>query len=393
MKESRKRIPPVPFSVPFIVFIIILVSVGLFILSDIGGKGIFSAVLFASPRGIVVLVAIPFALLCFTGIFLYMTIIDTLSRHEITKIGMRIFMSFCLLILFTGIPVTVTIGRFAGNALSAWFTRELSSSLLSATDIARLYTGERHRVLEKAAIKYFNGLAITTYIKYPTDWMSDIRTIDPFAAACQVYAMDRKNPGTPVAVPVHESGDSGAFVPPGSLVLVSDGLFSLEPGEAVNRYGRVVRYNGVEYICVLTSALPEGFSARIRAIELAYSQSLVIDGLKPYLPVMGVWIFALFCLPLLFLLVSLAWTMSMKIALPAKPVSNLASRLSVRDSSFRVIPHGSDELSIIGQHLNGLASSQKPDTHAEALQPGAGLNQDSPSGSKARKKNSIQLKQ
>lgn len=346
-------------SIPFNLCITVLVSAGLLVLSDIGGRGIFSAALFNSPRGVIVLAAVPFALLCFTGIYLYSIIADSLSRREVTRTGVRIFLSFCLLIALSAVPATVTVGRFSGTAVSTWFSRELSSSLLSAADIARLYTAERHRVLEKAALRYFNGLAITNYKLRHPDWMSDILTVDPLAVSCQVYAVDRKDPGHPVITPVHESGDSGKFVPLDSLMRVTDGIFSLEPIEDVYRYGKVVRYSGVEYICALTSMIPDGFHARLRAIELAYSQSLVIDRLKPHLPMMGVWVFALFCLPLLLLLVALAWALAMRIASPLKTVQDMSARLASRDGSLRVIPHGGDEIAAIGEHLNEAASSME----------------------------------
>lgn len=367
MKQIRRRISSVLFTLPFLVFIFVLIGTASFLLAANSFEGLFSATIFDTPRGILLLVVGPLSLLIFLGILLYSIISESLHHGERNRFRLRLFLIFSLTIFAATLPQTVIICRFVGTALDTWFSSAVSESLLSADDLAKLYTAERVHTIEKVAGRFLNGLAITNFRSRPTDWMSEIRSIDAHAVSCQVYLLG-SDFASAAYLPIVETGDSGQFVPRDRLGTVRNGLFTLNQGEDVFRYGQIVRYSNSIYVCAYTSLVPAGFSARLASIKAAYAQATVIDRLRPFLPLMGLWIYILFSLPSILMVVIIAWFLSARLAEPVRSLSEAAARLAGGDASQRLIPHTRDEVAEAADHLNTIAAQietkKRPDKKA-----------------------------
>ena len=334
-----------------------LIVAASFFLSMSASAGVFRATLFNTPRGILLLVVGPLALIVFLGLLLFGIMSDSIRRNRTNRAGNRIFLAFCLVIVASTVPQTVIVGRFVTTALRSWFSSSMSESLQSANDIADLYMAERERLITLVAEKYLNGLSIDNYRDRPVDWMTQMRTMDPDASACQVYWLTVDADGIPMAVTLLESGDSDRFIPRLKLDVVHDGLFSLEGDNDVLRWGQIVRYGNSTYLCAYASRIPAGFNEKLALLRSAKEQAHIVDTLDPYLPAMSVWIFLMFCLPSVLMVVIIAFYMSVRLTDPVRALGEATARLAEGDSSFRLVTHTKDEYAETALLLNSVAEA------------------------------------
>ncbi|HPS43573.1 MAG TPA: hypothetical protein PK542_03705 [Treponemataceae bacterium] len=355
MKRIRRGSSRVYYSFPFLCFVYVLIVIASFLLADHGFAGVFSATLFNTPRGILLLVAGPFALLAFLGLFLYSAIADSLHAGSAGRLSSRAFLVTAILLFSVTLPETVIVCRFVGTAVGSWYDRSVSDSLAAVEDVAGLYVDERAQSMEKVSSRFFTGLSITAYRARPTDWMSEIRAIDPHAVACQVYRAERAGDATSY-VPVIEAGDSERFVSHDFLGQVQKGLFTLDGETDSFRYGAVVRYSNNAYVCVYTSDIPSGFTERLERVRATRAQARIIDTLKPYLPLMGLWIFAMFLLPPIMMALIVAYRAACAMAEPIRAIAEGSARLAEGDPSWRIVPRSGDETAEIARLVNSIAS-------------------------------------
>jgi nitrogen fixation/metabolism regulation signal transduction histidine kinase len=356
LKQIRRRIPSTLYSFPLLFFILILVFIASWLLAVFGIGGMFTASLFNTPKGILLLVVGPLALIVFIGLLLFGIVSESFRHGVPNRTGKRLFLAFCFIIICSSFPQSVITGRFVSTALNSWFSSSVSRSLESARDIADLYSAERIRLIESVADTYLTGLSIATYRARHVDWMPAIRLMDPHAAACQVYMqMGIDSAGNPAYSPVIETGDSSQFVPRDRLDQVKDGIFSLDADGDVFRFGRLVNQRNASYICVYTSGIPTGYRARLDAIYGAWDQAHIIDTLDPFLPFMGIWIYLMFTLPSILMMIVIAFYLSFRFTDPVRTIQESVNRLAAGDTSFRIIPHAKDELADIARDVNTIA--------------------------------------
>lgn len=359
MKQLPRRTRSPLHTMPFLLFAFILVVVVSWILSGVGFDGVFSASVFNSPRGVLLLVVGPLVLLAFPAWLLWSLISHSLHAEGPSPMRFRLFVFQLILIVAVSLPQSLMIGRFVSASLGSWFDQDIAGALASASDISGLYTEERERIVEKVGARFFNGLSIVNYRSRPIDWMNEIRSLDIHSASCQVYMQEVSESGIEY-VPIVETGDSSRFIPVSSLQSVRNGFFTL-PGEEVDlyRYGQIVRYSNGVYVCVYTSLLPEGFSAKAGAIEAADSRARVIDILSPFFPYFGFWLYLLFCVPSACMAVCLAWLSSCEATAPVRSLRDALAAYEAGDDKIRLVSHTADELTQAAESYNRIAAKRK----------------------------------
>jgi nitrogen fixation/metabolism regulation signal transduction histidine kinase len=346
-----------------------MVVAGSVLLARSGLEGVFSATLFNTPKGILLLVIGPFSLIAFLGILLFGIISDSLKRNRTNHSGLRLFFAFVFVILCASVPQAFITGKFVSTALGSWFDASVSESLDSSAGIADLYVRDRNRTVELIASRYFNGLSIANWQKRPTDWMLPIREIDQYSSALQVYVLTGNGEdGFANYEPLIETGDSLSFVPKDWLDSVRDGFFNLSGDKDLLRYGQIVRSANTVFVCAYASLLPAGIEDRIAAIHTTREQAIVIDTLKPYLSYMGAWIFLMFCFPSVLMTVVLAFYLSTRFVEPVRALQEAAERIASGDLTFRLVTHTRDELAETARIINSIADSgsvgKRPDKKA-----------------------------
>lgn len=357
MKQIRRRAVSQLYTLPFLIFLFILLTVASYVLATSGISVIFSADSFISSRGIVLLTLLPLGLLVFLGVFFFLHVSETTRRGDSSRFGNRVFLVLCLIVFASSFSQTVIVSRYVSSAVSSWFDLSFTQSLKESERIAVLYYDSRIRLMSRIADRFLTGLSISNYRSRPIDWMNEMRSIDTDAGACQVYLDTEKAVSAAEWTPVVETGDSIHFVPRDRMDMVRDGLFSIDDSNTVLRYGRIVHYSSNRYICVYTSVLPSGFLNSIEDVRKGQKSASVIEALRPFIPFIGIWLFLLFVLPSLLLLVSICWYVSRRLADPARAVMEAADRLAVGDTSWRIVSHNRDEFASSAARLNNLAES------------------------------------
>ena len=358
MKQLRRVHPSAIYSIPFLLFVFILVLITSYLLADRGISGLFSANLFTSPRGILLLVIVPVSLLLFLGFFFYGIVSHTLQSGRVSRFGRKLFVLFTTLIVIVAIFTTLIAGRFAGSAVASWFDGSLPEALRSAKEISDLYKGERERAIERVAIRFLNGLAIVNQQAMRREWMEEMRVLDPYASSCQVYQVDSSGE-YPKYHAIIETGDMDYFIPQGQLDIVRDGFFPYNFQDTAYRYGKLVRYSSKTYVCVYSSLIPERYFQKDARIREVYQDSRIIEALVPVMPFMGLWIFFMFCLPPVMMAVILGYALLQRISSPVLDAAEFSTELVDESRSFRVVSHSKDEVGSLLDNLNRLAEKPK----------------------------------
>lgn len=342
------------YAFPFLVLVFALITAASWILAERSFTGVFSGALFSSPEGLFFLVVAPLALLALIAIILVGTVSESLHTEGASRLRLRVFFSFSLLLVAVAIPESVIVGKFASSALGSWFDRSIPDSMNVAVEMADLYTEERIADIEAVSERYLSGLAISNWRARPSDWMAGIRQIDRHAVACQVYLRtDVAN--EPVWSAVMESGNSLAFVAKDRLGSVPSGLFTLSDEEPWLRWGETVRYGNSVYLCVYTTSVPPSFDSDLDSVRDAWERSRAIDTLRPFFPWLGIWIFAVFLLPSLGMVLVLAWQYACRLSARVKTQTDALGSLAGGDARVRLIPAGKDELSQGAEAANAIA--------------------------------------
>ncbi len=360
MKQIRRRAPSALYTVPFLLFLYLLLTTASYVLASSSFPGVFSGESFTSPRGILILVLLPTGLLVFLSIFFWLQVSESLHNGDGSRTGNRLFLAFCLLVAASSFPQSLVSARYISSALDSWFDLSVSRTYADSESIAALYSESRLRLANRGADQYLTGLSISNYRSRPVDWMPLIRAIDPDAVSCQVYLLPGDEaPADESAKTIVESGDSAHFLERSRLDQIAHGPLDLEGDEDLLRVGRIIRYSGQTYSCVYTTVLPKGFQDLRERIAEGGDRAVIIDALKPFLPLMGMWIYFLFSLPPLLILVSLCWLLSRRFSDPARALSEAADRLSAGDSSWRVVASTRDDFGRAAARMNHLAETRE----------------------------------
>jgi len=312
--------------------------------------------MFSTPRGFLLLVVAPLSLILFLCFFFYTFFTHTMHAGYSSRFGRKLFALLAVLVTVIALSITLIVGRFTGIAVSSWFNGGVPDALRAARDISDLYQNERKQAIERVSFRFLNGLSIVNQRAMRRDWMEEIRVVDAYAAACQVYREDTTvEPYGYEAV--IESGDMDYFYPVDELYTVRDGFFPVSTEDRVFRYGKLVRYSTETFVCVYSSLIPVELLGKDALIRTVYEESRVLNALDRIMPYLGVWIFFIFCLPPVMMAVLLGYAVVLRLVTPLGLAADFSGQLGEEKQSFRLVPKGGDELETIAENLNRLAEN------------------------------------
>lgn len=338
----------------------VLVVAASYFLAASSLQGLLSATIFSSPRGFLLLFVAPLSLTLFLSFFTYSLVSHTSHSGRASRFGRKIFAFFSVLIVVTGLAITLISGRFTGIAVSNWMSGGGPGALRAARDISDLYQHEREQVVERVAFRFLNGLSIVNQRARRRDWMQEIRVVDAYAVACQVYREDSSGEESGYEA-VIETGDMDFFFPRGRLSSVRDGFFPRTEDAKFLRYGKLVRYSNETYVCVYTSMVPENFFEKDALIGRVYGESRVIEAFDHIMPYLSIWIFFMFCLPPVMVIILIGYVVILRITRPVIDAAEYSRLLVDGNLQFRSIPHADDESTEILKNLNALAEKPAQD--------------------------------
>ncbi len=346
------------YRIPFLGFLFVLVLGASFLLAEGSIAGLFSATLFSSPRGFLLLVVAPLSLILFLCFFFYSFVSHVMHSDRSSRFGMRLFLLLAVMITVVALSITGIAGRFTGIAVSNWFDGNVPAALRSARDISDMYQRERELAIERVAFRFLNGLSIVNQRAMRRDWMEEIRVVDSYAVACQVYRVDVEGESSGYEA-VIETGDMDYFLPRDELYAVRDGFFSRSPEDSVFRYGKLVRYSNETYVCVYSSLIPMQFFGKDALIREVHAESRAMDALERIMPYLGLWIFFMFCMPSVMMAILLGYAIILHFIKPVLAAETVASLLAEGKAPYLLVPGSGDETAALAEHLNHLAEKME----------------------------------
>jgi hypothetical protein len=367
----RRRTPSYFFSLPWLIFAAILVAAASFLLALKGIGSVIDASLFNTPRGMILLVFCPLALLILTAFLLYGIIVRTLHTALMSRFLLGSFLTIAALVIAGTVPQLLMEGILADRLVNRLSSTGISASLESASYLAELYRNERYHAAENAARRYFTGPQIGTFRGKSDELLTELRKMDWKAAAYQIWIQvppSEGSDGEPLWESLMSAGDSAVFLKPQGLDSLQNGFIPQSGESHLLRYAQTIRYGAAVYLCAYTSAYDPTFIQRVADIEGAAKGQRELESLIPLIPTLGLWLFFIFCLPTVLMVLVIAWHLCAKVSLSVLSLRDALSALASGGKPLLTVMKSKDELAQMGDLVNqihqaGLAP-KRPDKKA-----------------------------
>lgn len=338
-KEPEKRIFPVIFSLPFIIFVFLLVTASCFLLLKESAGGLFDKTFFQNPRGFFLLVIIPVSFIALASFLFYGISSEIMKTGKMHKSGINIFQLFCGFAILVAIIFCVFSSFFMNNIFSVYNDNKIHASIINAEKTAEEYTNLRKIQLETVARKFLTGVNIGNQRAYPRQWIPEIREFDSNAQAVQVYLVNGENKNTIGYQTVKEEGDSSVFIKAEKLAEMKNGIITDSGNNSCIRILKTVKYAGNTYLCLYTSAFPVVIKKAEHMIEEMETHIFTLKRLAPLIPYSGIWLFSSFILPPFLFLLLMALYICVRLSDPLASLNRVCGEISRGDNSTSLVSH------------------------------------------------------
>ena len=338
-KKAETRIFPVVFSLPFMVFVFLLVTAGCFLLLNKSTDGLFDRNFFRTPEGFFLLVVIPVFFTGLAAFLFYGFASEIFKTGRMHKSGVRFFQIFCVFAILTAVIFCVFSGSFISNIFSIYNDSKIRTSLLTAEKTAEEYTKLRQHQLETVAKEFITGLNIGNHRRYPRQWIPEIRDFDSNAMAVQVYLVDNAGKSTPSYLPVKEEGDSSVFIRAEKIAGMEDGIIMDSENTSCVRIRKTARYAGNTYICLYTSAFPVAIKKSGNLTEEIKNYILTLEKLTSVMPYSGIWLFSSFILPPVLIMLLAVLYICVRFSDPLASLNRVCAGISRGEADTSLVHH------------------------------------------------------
>ncbi len=346
LKKPYARVLGSFFSLPFFIFLFILVLAAGFVLMRKIIGSLSEPAFFQGPQAFLFLFALPFSLIVLAVAFLYALHSQMLKTGKIHSTAMRHFKLICIFAALVAVIFCIFVNLLITDLFSVYHDESIPKAIESSVEIAEAFIEARLLQAETAANQLLTGFGIWSLTRNPSAWLPSLRNYDPYALAIQVYAAS----GGGNFSPIKEEGDFSAFIGMEDIARLSDGTAVTEyyeDEETLIRIKKTVRYAGFTYIALYTSLLPKEVYRVTLIAQKAELSFYVLQNSKTLFPFLGFLIYSGFILPPMLILLLCAFYVCVRLSDPI-----VALEVACQDLS-----QGKADISLIPQQYAGLDNS------------------------------------
>ena len=301
-----------------------------------------------SPSSIPII--IPLAILM-PSLLLIFIIYYLIKLHKLRKrnypgvrLRSKLILFFTIIVVFSAIPQTILSFKFINVSSEKWFDDRLGEALEGGVDIAleyyRTYLDDLKDLNNSPEI----ASIIIKYHRDPGSLWSALHGINHSISSMQISYQ----------------GDNLFFGDTSCLIGESDFL-TLNKGIQPKRSS-----NGIEILSVLQNyiiddslfnilislRIPESFSINTARLTFSVDQFSQFEEFQDIFPLYVLFIYLFFAIPLIFLTVLTAFTLSEDVTVPIERLEKATKRVADGDYSFRILNPSNDELAILISSFN-----------------------------------------
>lgn len=289
-------------------------------------------------------IIMPILLLIFIVYYLF-------KLHKLKKInypGVRLksklISFFTIIVIFSAIPQTILSYKFIQVSSEKWFDNRLGEALNSGMDIALGF----HRTYLEDLNDLKNSSEISSIIiKYRNDsqalW-SSLKGINHSISSLQFSYKEEKQ----------YFGDSFCRIKDEKFLNLNDGIQPKRSSQGVEILSlfRLFKINKDTLRILISFRIPDNFSINTAKLTFSVDQFSQFKEFQHVFPLYILFIYLFFAVPLIFLSVLTAFTLSEDVTVPIERLEKATKRVADGDYSFRILSPSNDELAILISSFN-----------------------------------------
>ncbi|MBB6482307.1 sensor histidine kinase [Spirochaeta isovalerica] len=260
------------------------------------------------------------------------------------RLKSRLILFFSIIILFSAIPQTILSFKYIKQSTDKWFDDSLGDALESGLEIALDY----HRSYIDDLNDLYKSPEITSIIfKYredPSSLWTALKGLNNSLSSMQfAFAGDELF-----------SGDEDCRIENSAFYSLGDGIQPKRSVRGVDILGflKILNLDGTELRILCSIRIPDKFNINTARLTFSIDQFQQYKDFQEIFPVYALFIYLFFALPLIFLAILTAFTLSDDVTVPLERLEKATRRVAEGDYSFRILSPANDELSLLTTSFN-----------------------------------------
>jgi nitrogen fixation/metabolism regulation signal transduction histidine kinase len=260
------------------------------------------------------------------------------------KLKSKMILFFSIIVLFSAIPQTILSFKYIQQSTENWFNESLGEALDSGLDIALDY----HRSFLQDINDLYKSSEITSLIiKYredPTSLWAALSGINHSLSSIQLHYQNKYS----------FQGDEYCRLNEKDFLALNEGIQPKRSigGVDIVSFFRSMTLNGNDLKLLVSIRIPEQFNINTARLTFSIDQFRQYKEFQDIFPIYALFIYLFFAVPLIFLAILTAFTLSDDVTVPLERLEKATKRVAEGDYSFRILSPAGDELSLLTASFN-----------------------------------------
>jgi len=251
---------------------------------------------------------------------------------------------FTIIVLFSAIPQSILSFKFINVSTEKWFDDRLGNALDGGLEIAldyyRTYLDDIKDLNTSSEI----SSVIIKYYKDPQSLWSTLKGLNHSISSIQFYFDSEES----------FFGDSTCGIESSSFLSLTPGIQPKRSSNGIEILSlkQYYRIENKDLHLLISFRIPENFSINAAKLTFSVDQFSQFKEFQHAFPIYMIFIYLFFAIPLIFLTVLTAFTLSEDVTVPIERLEKATKRVADGDYSFRILSPSNDELAILINSFN-----------------------------------------
>ena len=295
-------------------------------------------------------VVIPLAILMplFLFIFIIYYLIKLYKLRKMNYPGVRLksklIIFFTIIVIFSAVPQTILSFKFIKVSSDNWFDDRLGDSLNSGVDIAldyyRTFIDDLNDLNNSSEVSSI----IIKYYSDPDSLWTAIKGLNHSISSMQFFYDDENL----------FYGDTACLIEDDRFSNLEKGIQPKRSSQRIEILSLMQKYrikNKTLHV-LISFRIPDSFSINTAKLTFSVDQFHQFKEFQEIFPIYVLFIYLFFAIPLIFLTVLTAFTLSEDVTVPIERLEKATKRVADGDYSFRILSPSNDELAILISSFN-----------------------------------------
>ncbi|MBN2659244.1 MAG: HAMP domain-containing protein [Spirochaetales bacterium] len=260
------------------------------------------------------------------------------------KLKSRLIFFFTIIVLFSAIPQTILSFKYIRQSTDKWFDDSLGNALTSGLEVAldfhRAYIDDLSDLYKSSEI----ASIIYKYREDPSSLWIALKGINNSLSSLQ-YSYKGN---------IQFFGDENCRLDESLFLNQNDGIQPKRSSKGIDilSFQKILSVDGYELRILCSIRIPDQFNINTARLTFSIDQFRQFKDFQEIFPIYALFIYLFFALPLIFLAILTAFSLSDDVTVPLERLEKATRRVAEGDYSFRILSPANDELSLLTSSFN-----------------------------------------